>query len=259
MKGLFFSGTVLGVLLLSAGASAQLSYTVSDGPEAGKLHIQLSFKATSESTKVQMPNWAPGSYRYNEAARRISEPQASVAGAKVSPTKTEEGTLPKITTWTLATKKGQVVSVSYDVTVQFSNGVGHYAGPATYMYPVGRTQEGCDLKFAFAKPTRIAIGLDPKTENVSYKAASYDQLADNPVTYGDYAVDMYLQYGKPHFIAYRGPANTIAEVDREYVKQACKFVTEMEGDFFGGGVPYNRYVWHFAVNSAPDGAGGLEH
>jgi predicted metalloprotease with PDZ domain len=33
----------------------------------------------------------------------------------------------------------------------------------------------------------------------------------------------------------------------------------MEGDFFGGSVPYDRYVWHFAVNVGADGAGGLEH
>ena len=126
------------------------------------------------------------------------------------------------------------------------------------MYPVGRTQEPCTLNFAFSKPTKIAIGLNPIKEFTTYKVDTYDHLADNPVTFGDFQVDMYMQRGKPHYIAYRGPAAAIAGVDREYVKKACAFVSDMEGDFFGG-APYDRYVWHFAVNAGTDGAGGLEH
>ena len=90
-----------------------------------------------------------------------------------------------------------------------------------------------------------------------YKVATYDVLADNPVTWGDYTLDTYKSYGKTHYIAYRGIPKK--DVDRAYVMKACKFISDMEGDFFGGGVPYDRYVWHFSVNDAPDGAGGLEH
>lgn len=252
-------GASFGALLLGACSYAQLSYTVSDGADSGHLKVVLSFKANSDQTELQMPNWAPGSYRYSFGWQRISDPSASVNGAKVELTRREEGTLPKIVTWAASTKKGQSVTVTYEVPVQFANGIGHYAGPATYMYPVGRTQEPCSLSFAFAKPTPIAIGIDPVKENLSYKIDTYDHLADNPVTYGNFIVDTYSQYGKTHFIVYRGPEKAVGEVDREYVKKACQFVTMMEGDFFGGKVPYNRYVWHFAVNSAPDGAGGLEH
>lgn len=252
-------GASFGALLLGACSYAQLSYTVSDGADSGHLKVVLSFKANSDQTELQMPNWAPGSYRYSFGWQRISDPSASVNGAKVELTRREEGALPKIVTWAASTKKGQSVTVTYEVPVQFANGIGHYAGPATYMYPVGRTQEPCSLSFAFAKPTPIAIGIDPVKENLSYKIDTYDHLADNPVTYGNFIVDTYTQYGKTHFIVYRGPEKAVGEVDREYVKKACQFVTMMEGDFFGGKVPYNRYVWHFAVNSAPDGAGGLEH
>lgn len=259
MKGLFLSGTVLGALLLGAVAHAQLGYTVSDGADTGHLKIQLSFKANSDKTQVQMPNWGPGSYRLTQGWQRLTDLSVMVGSSKVDAARSEVGTLPKIVTWTIPAKKGDMVTVSYQIPTQFNNGVGHYGGPATYMYPVGRTQEPCTLQYAFAKPTNVAIGLDPVKENTLYKVDTYDHLADNPVTYGDYKFDVYMQYGKPHYIVYRGPENAINEVDREYVKKACQFVTTMEGDFFGGGVPYNRYVWHFAVNSAPDGAGGLEH
>ena len=258
MRGFFCSGTLVGALMLSAAGYAQLSYTVSDGSAPNKIKVTLSFVANSDVTKVQMPNWAPGSYRYSYNWRRVSAINATVNSGAIGIARTEEGTLPVIVTWNITSKKGQTVAVSYELDSPMTDGVGHYSGPSTYLYPVGRTQEPCTLTFAFAKPTRIAIGLNPTKENVSYKASTYDHLADNPVTFGDYQVDVYMQRGKPHFIAYRGPATAIAGADREYVKKACAFVSEMEGDFFGGS-PYDRYVWHFAVNAGADGAGGLEH
>ena len=260
MKGFFFSGTLAGALLVSTFAHAQLSYTVSDGSAPNKLKVTLSFQAKNGLARVQMPNWAPGSYRYANSWRRINDGtlKATVDGKSVEASRNEEGKLPVIVTWGIPTEKGQKVTVSYELDSPMTDGVGHYSGPSTYMYPVGRTQEPCTLNFAFSKPTPIAIGLMPVKEDLKYKVDTYDHLADNPVTFGDFKVDTYVQRGKTHFIAYRGPANAIAGVDREYVKKACAFVSQMEGDFFGG-APYDRYVWHFAVNVGADGAGGLEH
>ncbi|MBI1333492.1 MAG: PDZ domain-containing protein [Armatimonadetes bacterium] len=259
MRGLTFSGAVFGALLLGPYACAQLSYTVSDGPDTSKLHVHLEFKANSALTQLQMANWGPGSYRYANNWTRVSAPVMTVGGVDQTVDRVETGTLPKIVNWQVRTHIGDMVTVDYDVNVQFADGIGHYGGPATYMYPVGRTQEPCQLKFAFAKPTPIAIGIEPEVENTSYSIDTFDHLADNPVTYGDYTVDTYTQYGKTHYIAYRGAPAIVAGVDRDYVKKACQFVTMMEGDFFGGSVPYDRYVWHFAVNQGADGAGGLEH
>lgn len=244
--------------MLSTVTPAQLSYTVSDGSTPAKIKVILTFRAKGDVSMVQMPNWAPGSYRYANNWRRASDVKVLVDGIPTEVNRSEMGTLPVIVTWGVPTKKGQEVVVSYETDSQFANGVGHYSGPSTYMYPVGRTQEPCNLNFKFSRPTRIAIGLNPVVENESYKASTFDHLADNPVTFGDYLVDVYTQRGKPHFIVYRGPAAAVAGVDREYVKKACAFISQMEGDFFGG-VPYDRYVWHFSVNPGADGAGGLEH
>jgi predicted metalloprotease with PDZ domain len=258
MKGIFKSGAIVVALMLSYCAQAQLSYTVSDGSTPTKIKVTLSFRAKGDVSMVQMPNWAPGSYRYASNWRRVSELSVLVDGQAAIANKESVGKLPEIVTWSFPSGKGQSVSVSYETDSQFTNGVGHYSGPSTYMYPVGRTQEQCKLNFAFSKPTRVAIGLNPITENVAYKASTYDELADNPVTFGDYLVDVYMQRGKAHYIAYRGPSNAIEGVDREYVKKACAFISQMQGDYFGG-APYDRYVWHFAVNVGADGAGGLEH
>jgi predicted metalloprotease with PDZ domain len=60
-----------------------------------------------------------------------------------------------------------------------------------------------------------------------------------------------------HWIVMRGAPRL--KVDRAKLLKACKFVSDMETDFFGDSAPYDHYVWHFAVNDAADGAGGLEH
>ncbi len=258
MKGFLYASTLLGALSLCVCSFGQLIYTVSDGSSASKIKVTLTFKAKADGAMVQMPNWAPGSYRYANNWRRATEVKAMIDGQGSQATKSEDGKLPIIVTWSIPAKKGQTVSVSYELDSPQTDGVGHYSGPSTYMYPVGRTQEPCTLNFAFAKPTRIAIGLNPTKEDLTYKASTYDHLADNPVTFGDFKLDTYVQRGKTHYIAYRGPAVAIAGVDREYVRKACEFISLMEGDFFGG-VPYDRYVWHFAVNVGTDGAGGLEH
>ena len=258
MKGFSKSGASAVALLLGFSANAQLSYAVADGSTQAKIRITLSYKAKGDVSMVQMPNWAPGSYRYANNWRQVSALSVLVDGLSVTPTKDTVGKVPEVVTWSFPSKKGQTVSVSYEADSKFANGVGHYSGPSTYMYPVGRTQEPCTLNFNFTKPTNIAIGLNPIKENFSYKASTYDHLADNPVTFGDYILDVYMQRGKAHYIAYRGPSSAVEAVDREYVKKACAFISQMQGDFFGG-APYDRYVWHFAVNAGADGAGGLEH
>jgi predicted metalloprotease with PDZ domain len=221
MKRLFCAGALVGALTLSMFAHAHLSYTVSDGSVANKIKVILSFKANSDDTKLQMPNWAPGAYRYSNAWKRITEtPVVTVNGNTIAPKRTEEGKIPVIVTWSAPTKKGDLVLVSYEVESQMAEGVGHYSGPSTYMYPVGRTQESCILNFAFTKPTPIAIGLMPTKDNLQYKVDTYDHLADNPVTFGDFRFDTYVQRGKTHFIVYRGPSAALNGVDREYVKKS---------------------------------------
>lgn len=241
---------------LAATASfgfAELKYTVFPGSAENKLRVELEVVATSEHSDFQIPNWAPGSYRYDDVYKRVTDVK-SEGGVGV----TTVGTLPVINTWSVKSEKGKPVKISYEIPVQYANGTGHFAGPSFYMYPVGRTQEPCRVEFKFAAGTPIITGMNPVGgDDRVYKVPTYDVLADNPVTWGDFTLDTYKSFGKTHYIAYRGVPKK--DVNRAYVIKACKFVTDMEGDFFGGGVPYDRYVWHFSVNDAPDGAGGLEH
>ena len=245
--------TFVALSLVAATSLADLKYTVSPGSSDSKLRVELELVANADKVEFQIPNWAPGSYRYDDVWKRVTDAKAE-GGVSVK----TEGKNPLITTWTIAAQKGKKAWFSYEIPVQYANKTGHFSGPSFYMYPVGRTQEPCQVEFKFAAGTPIITGMNPVRGNQAlYKVPTYDVLADNPVTWGDYTLDTYKSYGKTHYIAYRGIPKK--DVDRDYVIKACKFVSDMQADFFGGGVPYDRYVWHFNVNDAPDGAGGLEH
>jgi predicted metalloprotease with PDZ domain len=244
-------------LALASVASADLKYTVSDGSDPKSLKISIELKATQSETAFQIPNWAPGSYRYDDNWKKVSKANLTVNGKQVEIKTDSTTSLPVITTWKSKTPVGATVVLTYEVPVQLSDGIGHYAGPSTYIYPVGRLREKVKLSFGFKPGTMISTGLDATNgAGTEFKADDYDVLADNPVTYGKFELDKYFVGGKPHYIAYRGAA--VKDVDRAYVIKACEYITKMQGDFFGG-LPYNKYVWHFAVNGGADGAGGLEH
>ena len=241
---------IFGALALASVGRADVTYTVAPATDTTRLSVTVEFDVKPGTTKVQIPNWAPGSYSYSDYYRGIKD------------FKVEDGSVAKLGanennfTWVLSAEMAGKVKISYTAPLSFAEGIGHYSGPATYVYLIGRKEEKTVLKFNFAKPTKVAVGLDPIKENVSYKAGTYDILADNPVTFGDYIEDTYTVNGVKHFIAYRGAARK--DVDRAYTKNTCQFISKMQADFFGG-TPYHRYVWHFSVNDRRDGAGGLEH
>ena len=244
---------LVGALALTAAASATVDYRVTlvgaDGPTQ-RLQVEMTFDAKGK-TLVKMPRWAPGAYVYSTAANSVSDVSAAsrgVAGKGLAVEKVGDNG------WTFDARGP--VTVSYSVPTAISDGSVHYSGPSTYLYVDGRKEEATRLALDIPKAYRVAVGMVPKGDDRHYAAPTYDVLADNPVTMGDFLEDTYTVRGKLHIIAMRGKAKS--DVDRAYLIKACKFVTETEGDFFGG-LPYDRYVWHFNVNDRPDGAGGLEH
>jgi len=248
------SRTLLSALAIAlAGvAQAQIDYTVQPNPADNTLRVSLTFSAKSPETAVQMPRWAPGAYILSDPSRNVRDLVVSVEGEpSVAVTKSDEHT------WRFPTPRQKKVTVTYSLPAAITDETVHFSGPSTYLYVVGRKEEPCTLAVPAPPEWRVAVGLDPiRSAPTKYTAKDYDVLADNPVTVGKFLEDTYTVDGKPHFIVLRNPAKS--DVDREYLKKACRFITETQRDFFGG-LPYNRYVWHFAVGDRIDGAGGLEH
>ena len=260
----------LATLMVSAGVYADVAYDVTVDPTAGTLHVKVQFPKADNGLRIQIPNWAPGSYRLADTFKNVQNFKATSATGTALTTNVEMTTTPKtygdgadrktiqnpICTWVVG--GAPTVVVEYDLNMKPVDGALNWSGPSTYIYAVDRLKEACTLSVHLPTGWSAYTGLDPKGSSATeFVAPDYDVLADNPVSTGDVTVDTYVSRGKTHTIVMRGKARE--KVDRAYLIKACKFVTDAETDFFGGKAPYNRYVWHFSVNDAADGAGGLEH
>lgn len=246
----------LATLLCAAAAAslslAEVTYKVTPHPDTQKLSIEMSFPRTQFDTDIQMPNWAPGAYIQSNFGKGVSNLHVKDGSGKEIPV-----TKPNDFTWRMSSASIDRMTVSYEVNAAFSDGSMHYSGPATYLYLVDRKLEPCILDIETPDKWKIAIGLMPEKNSTHvFRAKTYDVLADNPVTMGNFLEAHYVVNGKDHEIALRGEAK--GDVDMPHLIKATSFVSQMEGDFFGG-APYDRYVWHFSVNDRADGAGGLEH
>jgi predicted metalloprotease with PDZ domain len=257
-----------GVFLLSlsacaigcGSAQADISYHVAVQPDQSKIAVDLSVPAPAGPLSVQIGNWAPGAYVYGDFYKNVHDVTAMDAKGN-----TLTVAHPDNNTWSVTAPGNGPVKFQYWIPSggarRFQGGADtsyiQISGPSTYMYVVGRKPEACKVTFQMPTGWPYYLGLDAVNgEKDTYSAPSYDVLADNPVSAGDMLVDQYTIHGKPTYIVLEGKAKD--QVDRKKLLHDCEFVSAAESDFFGG-TPYNKYVWHFAVYDAADGAGGLEH
>lgn len=235
------------LLGLAACAQAEIKYTVTCQPDSTNLHVKIEIPKTSGGTTLQMPNWAPGSYRLVDNYKNVQN-FAAKSGSGTPLTFTTE-----TNTWKISASDTTVVE--YDVQSFPIDGAMHWSGPSTYLYVADRKTEECALTVNGPEKWIAYCGLDGTNNN--FEAPDYDVLADNPVSIGNLTVDTYQSRGKTHYIVMRGKPRL--EVDRENLIKACQHVSDAQTNFFGRSAPYNHYVWHFNVNDSVDGAGGLEH
>ncbi len=256
-----YPAIAVSLFLLAGSAFADIDYTVyiQNGEGANqRMEVTLAIPVKGATTEVQMPNWGPGGYVYGdfyrnvEALKIVGHTGSGAAGDEVGPI---TPTQPNNYTWSIPTAGLKTVVVSYAVPVQIADEMGHYGGPRSYMYAVGRTQEKCSLTINLPAGWNIATGLEGT--NGHYKAPTYDVLADNPVTFGKYRELRYMVDGVPHILAMYGPARN--DLDTDKLIKACTLISAAENDLFGNRPPYTHYVWHFNVGKRADGGGGLEH
>ncbi len=239
-------------VLLVSSALADVTYKVTAHPETQKLSVEMTFPRKQFDTDLQMPNWGPGGYILANFGKGVNDLHITDDTGRDLPI-----TKPNDYTWRVSGASAATLTAKYDVNATYSDRSMHYSGPSTYLYLVNRKTEPCVLDLETPEKWRIAIGLLPdKKSPHTFRAKTYDVLADNPVTMGDFLEEHYVVNGKDHELALRGEAKS--DIDMQHLLKATAFVSTMEGDFFGD-VPYDRYVWHFSVNDRADGAGGLEH
>lgn len=253
-----------------AVAPAQVKYTVEARPADGTVHVTMLIPGTGNGCSLQIPNWGPGGYSVRDGSTRIQHLAAADQDGKALKIDTkvevfdkpyEDGGVMRVAhnrsiTWIVAPARDTVVQ--YDVSTPVSDGSMHVRGPATYVYETSRLQKPCELELKVPNGWPVYTGLrETQPGSHKYKAKTYDVLADNPISMGDLTVDSYVSRGKTNWIVMYGPYRK--NVDRPKLIKMCKFVSDMESDFFGDALPCEFYVWHFNVTPAADGGGGLEH
>jgi len=243
-----FLGCILACV--SGPVCAQIQYTAEVVPSESKLKITMHFVAKTNLTELKLPNWSPGAYVLRDSYQSISDLKVTSDSKQLEPEQLTN-------TWKLKTAPGQKIQAQYSLPMTVTDDTVHWSGPTSYLYVANRKLENCRLKIIAPENWGIAVGLNEVSgDPTTFVAEDYDVLADNPMTVGKFLQDTYVFRGKPHIISLRNAAKS--KVDRESLIKACKAITQMQSDFFGD-LPYDKYVWHFAVNDAPDGAGGLEH
>lgn len=229
-------------------AVALIDYSVQIQKGGDGVTVEMTIPSDGKAFRIQMPNWAPGSYRLSNSAQFVSDLAAQRSSRKVVVTKVDDNT------WEVG------AGMSGNAVVTYSRKTGpltdrmHLTGPSYFLYAVGRTQEACTLKFTLPDGWRATNGLNEK--GGAFIAPSYDVMADAPTTIGVFESDYYTVRGVPHEIAYFG--GDASKVDRQKVKDTCQKISEAEADFWGG-LPFEKYVWHFTVMASADGGWGLEH
>ena len=219
--------------------------------------------------RFMLPVWIPGSYMVREFARNIVTLRAvNEAGRKVRVEKTDKQT------WQAAPVNGPLTLryevYAWDMSVRaahLDDTTGFFNGTSVFLAAVGHEDAPCLVDIQ--KPAgpayrswRVATAL-PEARGTrrygfgEYSAQNYDELADHPVTLGEFALATFKAHGVPHDIVIAG---RVVALDIARLAADLKRICEAQIALFepkSKKAPVERYV--FMTQAVSDGYGGLEH
>ena len=255
----------LGQLPASAGTrppatGPTLRYTLAmPVPQTHYFEVKMELGGfPADYTDVKMPVWAPGSYLVREFAKHVEGFQARTGGGQAL-------TVDKLNknTWRVRHPRQASFSVSYRVyafemsvrTSFLDADHGYLNGSSVFMYPADNKGLGSTVAVQPAAGwATVSTALRPAAGGAkfTYKAASYDELADSPMEIGNQKVLEFTANGTPHQVAMYGPYT----VDEAKLLADLKKVCE-EAQRVVGQNPLDHYL--FIVHNLERGGGGLEH
>ena len=243
---------------LPAAVAPTLRYTLAmPAPQTHYFEVKMELGGfPAQYTDVKMPVWAPGSYLVREFAKNVEGFQARTAGG-------QDLAVEKISknTWRVRHPKQPNFQVSYrvyafELTVRTSfvdADHGYLNGSSVFLYPADNKDLGSTVVVQPAAGwTQVSTALRPGPEKFTYKAASYDELADSPMEIGNHKVLEFTANGTPHQVAMYGPytvddAKLLADL-KKVCEEAHRVVSQN---------PLDHYL--FIVHNLERGGGGLEH
>lgn len=207
-------------------------------------------------TDVALPAWAPGSYLVRDFARLLDGPRVEAIGGGALPVERLDKQ-----TWRI--KHGPKGFVARYRIYADEPGVRTSAvddrhatlnGPSLFLYLVGDTARPAELRFQGLPAGWSAHGALLQTAPNTFRAPSYDALADTPFELGAPVVHAWDESGARIEVVFSAPGGSngdparIAAELRPVVKAFARAM---------GGLPTSRYVFLFVADERGDG--GLEH
>ncbi|MBF9238819.1 M61 family metallopeptidase [Hymenobacter sp. BT683] len=235
-----------------------LRYTLAmPAPQTHYFEVKMELGGfPADYTDIKIPVWAPGSYLVREFAKNVEGFQARTTGGQaLAVEKLNKNT------WRVRHPKQANFQVNYKVyayelTVRTSfidADHGYLNGTSVFMYPAdNKSLSSTVVVEPAAGWNQVSTALKPSTGKFTYKAASYDELADSPFEIGTHKVLEFTANGTPHKVAMYGTYT----VDEAKLMADMKKVCE-EAHRVVGQNPLDRYL--FIVHNLERGGGGLEH
>ncbi|WP_426059332.1 M61 family metallopeptidase [Hymenobacter sp. B1770] len=262
----FFCQATLAVLLTSALPAAAtvaavvptLRYTLAmPTPQTHYFEVKMDLGGfPAEYTDIKIPVWAPGSYLVREFAKNVEGFQARTTGGQaLAVEKLNKNT------WRVRHPKQADFQVSYKVyayelTVRTSfidADHGYLNGTSVFMYPADNKMLGSTVVVEPATGwSKVSTALKAAPGKFTYKAASYDELADSPIEIGNHKVLEFNANGTPHQVAMYGTYTADDTKLTADLKKVCEEAHRVVGQN-----PLDRYL--FIVHNLERGGGGLEH
>jgi len=244
-------------------------------PHAHLYEITLTIPEPNPNQAFSMAVWIPGSYLVREFSKQVQELTAKQGSKKLAILQLRKNT------WSLANTSTKPITVTYLVyafdpsvrTAFLDSTRGFFNGTSLFMRVVGH--ENDPQQVVIAQPTndvkwrvenwKVATALPALKINKAgwgtYRASSYDELADSPFELGEFWEGKFTVRGIQHRFVVSGAAATF---DGKRLLADTQKIVEAELAFWHGkaGKPPealldNGYV--FMLRAMDNGYGGLEH
>jgi predicted metalloprotease with PDZ domain len=239
-------------------APATLRYTLAmPAPKSHYFEVKMELGGfPADYTDVKLPVWAPGSYLVREYAKNVEGFEARTAsGQPLAAEKINKNT------WRVRHAKQANFQVSYRVyafelsvrTSFIDADHGYSNGSNIFMYPAENKKLGSTVVVQPAAGwAQVSTALRPAPGKFTYKAASYDELADSPIEIGNQKVLEFTANGTPHQVAMYGTYTADETKLLADMKRVCEEAHRVVGQN-----PLDHYL--FIVHNLERGGGGLEH
>lgn len=228
--------------------------------------VTLSIDRPAPRQRLSLPAWIPGSYLVREFAQHLQGLEATQGGEPVPMRQLDKHS------WQVEARAGEALVLRYQVyafdpsvrTAFLDSTRGFFNATSLCLRVLGQEDQpqALELVSSPAAPGwQVATGLPSHSVDSDgfghYRAQNYDELADCPVTLGQFWSGEFSAHGVPHRFVVSGAG---AWMDGERLLHDTRRICEEQMAFWHGDAPtppFQNYV--FMLHASDDGYGGLEH